>query len=93
VLNILFYWLILAYIGSVAVLSAIFWSLIEGFLLSLRLVVPVHYLDLVSPFIPSNLQACFSIVLSVRMILFALNWSLKFKDKLYQISVDSTGVK
>ena len=83
------YPLLIAYIAAVAALSAIFYSAILVLLLGLTLVFPSEYIDLVAPFIPSNLHACFSVVLSVRFIVLSLNWTFKFKKELYEMASDA----
>lgn len=87
------YPILLAYIASVFALSSIFYVAIDALLLSLRLVFPTEYLQLVASFIPQNSKFCFSVVLSCRLILLSFHWSLKFRDKAYKIAVDSADLK
>jgi hypothetical protein len=87
------YPLLLAYIAAVSSLSVAFYIAILSLLKALDLVFPSQYLTLVAPFIPSNLHACFSIVLSVRFIVLSYNWTFKFKSKLHDAASQSAGMK
>lgn len=85
------YPILLAYIASVTALSAIFYLAISALFLALNLVFPSQYLELVQPILPSNLKSCFAIVLSVRFVVLALNWTFRFKSKLYDAAIKSAG--
>ena len=85
------YPILLAYVVSVTALSALFYAAITAFFLALNLVFPSQYYELVSPIVPTNLKACFAIVLSVRFILLSLNWTLRFKSKLFNMASNSSG--
>ncbi|CAG0941149.1 hypothetical protein BROC_01299 [Candidatus Brocadiaceae bacterium] len=76
------YSMLLAYMASIVALAVGFFVFIKSLIGMLDLVFPSEYLDLVGPFVPSNLSACFSIILSARTVRAALQYQKEYRSNL-----------
>lgn len=79
--------ILVAYLATIIALTAAFYLALSLAITGLQVVTPTQYFDLVSVFFPSNLHACFSVVISARILKMTLIWSIRFKHHTAQILV------
>ncbi len=71
--------IIFAYIAVIISMTLTFFTALDFLISSLSYIIPTQFLELVGPYFPDNFQACFSVILSARILKMSLVWSLRLK--------------